>query len=109
MGAGEPVDEAVEPRLGLGIDPVQVFEDQEQRLDLALAQDQVPEGFERVLAALARLEPLPPRACDGHTEERLEGICGGPQALADRGEPRADPRAHVLVRVALSELEVAPQ
>ena len=73
-GGREPVDQAVEPRLGLGVDPVQILEDQEQRLDLALAEDQVPEGFERVLTALARFEPLPPRVLDGHTEERLKGM-----------------------------------
>jgi hypothetical protein len=108
-GGGQPVDQAVEPRLGLGVDPVQILKGEQQGLDLALAQDHVREGFERVLPALARLELLPPRVLDGHTEERLEGGRGGPQALAERGEPRTDPRAHVLVGVALSELEVAPQ
>lgn len=88
---------------------MQVLEDQQQRLDLALAEDQVPEGFERVLSALARFEPLPPRVLAGHTEERLKGVRGWPQALAERGEPRANPRAHVFVGVALSELQVAPQ
>jgi len=68
---------------------VQVLQDQEQRLDLALAEDQVPEGFERVLAALARLEPLPPHVLDGHAEKGLKGRRGGPQVLAERGEPRA--------------------
>ena len=86
-GGGEPVDQAVEPRLGLGIDPVQILEDQEQRLDLALAEDQVPEGFERVLAALARLEPLPPRV-------RRRAHRGAPRRQARRatGSRRA-PRA----------------
>ena len=41
-GGGEAVDQAVEPRLGLGINPVQILEDHEQRLDLALAEDEVP-------------------------------------------------------------------
>ena len=108
-GRGQPVDQAVEPGLGLGIDPMQVLEDQEQRLDLALAEDQVREGFERVLPALARVEPLPPLIVDRHTEERLETKRGGPQALAELREPCANRRARVLVGVAFSEFEVAPQ
>ena len=36
-GGGQALDQAVEDRLGLGVDPVQVLEDQEQRLYLALA------------------------------------------------------------------------
>ena len=88
---------------------MQVLDDQQQRLDLAFAEDQVPEGFERVLAELARFESLPPRILDGHPEERLEGRRGRPETHAKGREPRADPRAHVLVGVALSELEVAPQ
>src|SRR5262249_46044923 len=35
-GGGQALDQAVEERLRLGIDPVQVFEDQQQRLHLAL-------------------------------------------------------------------------
>src|SRR5262249_56809978 len=34
----ETLDQAVEQRLRLGVDPVQVFEDQHQRLHLAFAQ-----------------------------------------------------------------------
>ena len=91
---GERVDEAVEPRLGLGVDPVQVLEVQQQRLDLALAEDQVRQRFERVLPALARLEPVPSRVLDGHTEERLEGWRGGPQV-----SPSAESRALILARM----------
>ena len=92
---GEPVDQAVEPRLGLGIDPVQILEDQQQRLDLALAEDQVPEGFERVLAALARVEPLPPRVLDGHTEERRRRLARRATGLS----PSAESRALILARM----------
>jgi len=35
---GQAVDEAIEQGLGLTVDPVQVLEDHNQRLDLALAQ-----------------------------------------------------------------------
>ena len=42
--------------LGLGIDPVQVFEDQQQGLYLAFAQQHALEGVQRALAPLRRVE-----------------------------------------------------
>ena len=56
-GRRQALDEAVEQRLGLGIDPVQVFEDQQQGLHLAFAQEHALEGLERALAALGWIEP----------------------------------------------------
>ena len=35
-GGRQAVNETIEERLGLGVDPVEVFEHQQQRLDLAL-------------------------------------------------------------------------
>ena len=58
-GGGQALDQAVEERLGLGVDPVQVLEDQEQRLHLALAQQQALERLQGALAALRRIEGLP--------------------------------------------------
>ena len=58
-GRGQALDQAVEQRLGLGVDPVQVLEDQQQGLHLALAQQQALEGVEGALAALGRIEGLP--------------------------------------------------
>ena len=43
----EALHQTVEEGLGLGVDPVQVLEDQEQGLDLALAQEQSLDGRER--------------------------------------------------------------
>jgi hypothetical protein len=56
LGRGETLDQPVEQRLGLGIDPVQVFKDQEQGLHLAFAQQHPLEPVERALAALRRVE-----------------------------------------------------
>ena len=53
---GQAVDQAIEQRLGLGVDPVQVLEDQQQRLHLALAQQQPLDRVERLLAPLGRVE-----------------------------------------------------
>ena len=84
-GGGERVDQAVEPRLGLRVDPVQILEDQQQRLDLALAEQQAPDGVERVLPALARVERRP-------TARPRRARRGAP-ASAGSGGPRGSRRA----------------
>jgi hypothetical protein len=43
--------------LRLGIDPVQVLEDQQQRLHLTFAQQHALERIECTLAALGRIQP----------------------------------------------------
>jgi hypothetical protein len=48
-GCGQALDEAVEQGLGLGIDPMQVFKDQQQGLPLALAQQHALERLKRAL------------------------------------------------------------
>src|SRR5262249_61187189 len=55
-GRGPALHQAVEQGLGLGIDPVQVFEDQQQRLLLAFAHEEALEAIERALAALRWIE-----------------------------------------------------
>ena len=45
---GQALDQAIQQGLGLGIDPVQIFKDEQQRL-LRLAQQQMLEGVERTL------------------------------------------------------------
>ena len=66
------VNEAIQPRLGLRVDPVQVLENEQQRLDLTLAKDQAPGDVERVLPALTRVQSVPLRALDRHTEQGRE-------------------------------------
>ena len=78
-GGGQALDQAVEDRLGLGVDPVQVLEDQEQRLHLALAQQQVLDGLEGALAALRGIEVLPLSVLHWHVQERQEGRQGRPE------------------------------
>ena len=46
-------------RLGLRVDPVQVLEDQQEGLHLALPQEQTLEGVQGALAALRRIKGLP--------------------------------------------------
>jgi hypothetical protein len=72
-GRGQALDQAVEERLGLGIDPVQVLEDHEDGLRLALAEQEVLDRVEGALAALRGIERLPVGLIDGHVEEGQQG------------------------------------
>ena len=56
---GHAVHEAIEQRLGLAVDPVQVLEYHDQGLHLALAQQEPLDRVERALAPLERIERLP--------------------------------------------------
>src|SRR5262245_45818611 len=67
----------VEQRLGLGIDPVEILEQDQERLYLALAQEQSLDAIERPLASLRRVEPFPLGIVGGQVEQ--------PQQRRERG------------------------
>ena len=56
VGGGKALRQAVQERLGLGIDPVQVLEHYQERPDLALPQEQPLDPVERPLATLRGVE-----------------------------------------------------
>jgi hypothetical protein len=58
-GGRETVHQSVQTRLGLGIDPVQVLDEEEHRLHLTFAHEDPLERVQGALAALGRLERLP--------------------------------------------------
>src|SRR5262249_38736483 len=68
----QTLDKAVEQRAGLGIDPVEILEDHEERLSLRLVEEQTLHAIERPLPALRRIERLPSRIVDADVEERQE-------------------------------------
>ena len=78
-GARETLHQAVEERLRLAIDPVKVLEDEEQRLHLALTEQQALDGLERSLAALRGIEGLPAELFHGDVEQGEEGRQGRPE------------------------------
>ena len=55
-GRRQALDQAIEQGLRLGIDPVQVLEDEQQGLHLAFPQQQALDGLQRALAALRGIE-----------------------------------------------------
>jgi hypothetical protein len=58
-GGRQAFDEPIEQRLGLGVDPVEVFEDDQQRLHLALPQQELLQRVQGPPAALRRVERRP--------------------------------------------------
>ena len=107
-GRRQALDEAVEQGLGLGVDPVQVLDEQHERLDLALPQQQPLHGVQRPLPALRGIEPPPRRILHRNLQEREQRRQGGLQGtvegqhlaghlLADR--PRLVPPLDVEVRL----------
>ena len=106
-GGAQALHEAVEQGLGLAVDPVQVLEDHQQRLHLALAQQQPLDRVEGALAALRRVEVLPGRVLDRHVEQREQR---GQQGLERAVQAQHAPQhlgAHLPVVVPVADLEVA--
>ena len=68
----QALGERVEQRLGLGVDPVEVLEDHQQRLDLTLAYQQLLQRLERSLATLSGIQPVPGGVSGRDIEERQE-------------------------------------
>ena len=66
------VDEAVEQGLGLVVDPVEVFDDEEERLRPGLAQEHPLCVVDRALPTGRRVERQPGTVVDGHVEQGQE-------------------------------------
>jgi hypothetical protein len=70
---GQALDQAVERRLCLGVNPVQIFKDQQEWLDLAFAQQHALEPVERALAPLRWVEVAKRALLRQHLQQRQEG------------------------------------
>ena len=79
-GSGQTLDQAVEQRLGLGVDPVQVLEQHQKRLHLALPEQQTLHAIQRPLPPLRGIEPLPRGILDWDVQQREQRREGGLQA-----------------------------
>jgi hypothetical protein len=102
----ESVDEGVEQRLGLAIDPVEVLEDHQQRLLARFPEQEPLDGVERALPALRRLEAAPGRVVDGHVEQRQERWQRALQRSVEHEEPPGHFLADLAQVVAVLDLEV---
>ena len=107
LGGAEALHEAVQQRLRVAVDPVEVLEDQQQRLCLAFPDEQSLDDLDGSLPTLGRVERLPPGIVHRHVEE-------GEQRRVQRFEPRIEPgdpaddlRPDLLGIVPIIDLEVA--
>ena len=105
-GGGQALHQAIEERLGLRVNPVQVLEDQQEGLHLALPQEQTLEGVQGALAALRRIEALPLWILHRHLQEGQEGRQGRPEGRIQREQPPGELLAHAPPVVAVLELKV---
>ena len=111
-GRGQTVDEQVEEGLRFRVDPVQVFKDQQQRLRLALAQQQALEGLEGALAALRRIEFQERAVGRQHVQQRqqcrqrvLEGVVQRQHLPGQLGAQGAHVIAILNVGIVLEQLD----
>ena len=112
-GGRQALDQGVQQRLGLGVDPVEILEHQQQRLPLALAEQQLLDRVEGGAAALGRVALRPGglgRAglgIDRHVEQRQQRRQRRRQGRVERHEAGRHLLAHGGVVVAALDLEVA--
>ncbi len=69
----DALHQAVEQSLSLAVDPMEVFEDYEQRLDLGFPQEQPLQCVKGLLATLAWIESFPGGILDRHVQEPQQG------------------------------------
>ena len=86
-GRGQAVDETVEQCLRLGIDPMQILAHQQQRLHLAVAQQEALEGVEQTLAPLRGIEVAKRAVIWKGVQEPEKGRDGFLQASRPRPAP----------------------
>jgi hypothetical protein len=99
-------DETLEHRLGLAVNPVEVFEDHDKRLDVAFAEEQPLHGVEGALPPLWRIQPRPSLVVDGHIEECQERREGGLQGTVEREHLARDRLTNLLHVVGGLDLEI---
>src|SRR5215813_9233803 len=85
LSGRQAVHEAIQKRLSLGVDPMEILKDQTQRLHLTLAQDQMAQRLEGALPALRRVERAPLGVLDWDFQQGQQGRQRGPQRFV-KGE-----------------------
>ena len=83
-GRRQALDQAVEQGLRLGIDPVQILEDQQQGLHLTFAQQHALQAVERASAPLRRVEGAKRAVLRQGVQERQQGGDGLLQGGVER-------------------------
>ena len=68
-GGRDALHQAVQERLSLGVDPVQVLEHHQERLHLTLSQQETLEGVQGSLVTLGRVQGLPLGVISRHVQK----------------------------------------
>src|SRR5215468_282896 len=105
---GQALNQAIEHRLRPSIDPVQVFDEHQERLHLALLQQQELDAFDDAPAALRRIEGLPLWGVDGHVQQRQHYWSGLLEGFIPR-EALVDLLLYLALVVLVINLEVSSQ
>ncbi len=103
---GQALEQRVEEGLRLAVDPVEVFEDQEQGLDTALGEEQAFDAVERALPALPRVACVPLGIVDRNFEQCEEGGHRRFERTVQREQLAGDLLADLALVVAVLDLEV---
>src|SRR5262249_39249422 len=103
----QTLDQTVQQRLSLAVDPVQILENHQEWLLASLAQQQRLHRVERVLATLDRVKPAPRPVPHRDVEERQERRQGRLQRAIEREQLAHHLFADLTEIVAVLDLEVA--
>jgi hypothetical protein len=109
VGRRQALDEAVEHGLGLGVDPVEVFEDQEQELYLAFAQQHALELGEGALPPLGRIECQEGTIGGQHIQERQQRREDLLESLVQSQEVPRDLCPNGARLVSVLDVQIAPE
>jgi len=88
---------------------VEALDHQQQRLDLALAEQEAATRLDRLLAALAGVEPLPPGILERAIQQGEEDRQQGQEGVVEREEPVAHLLPHPPSAVTGLQLEVGAE
>ncbi len=109
---GNALHQAVEQGLRLRVDPVEVLQHQDERLDLALAEEQPLHGIERELPTLGRLEVSEAVVLgqgveqpENRRDQVLECLVEGEEMPGRLGANRADVVALVDTEIRFQEID----
>ena len=107
-GCREALDQGVEERLSLGVNPVEILDHEEQRLDLSLVEPEPLDRVEYPLAPLGGIEGLPGAVLAGHIEQGEERVGARRQRGVEREEPTPNLLANLRWVVAVLDLGSRP-
>src|SRR5207237_5960432 len=105
----EALDQAIEQCLALGIDPVEICEAQEERLNLTFPEEESLDGFQDPLPALRRVERAPRSIVDRDIQQRQQRRQEWLQRSVERQELGRDSFANLPMVVAFLDTEISLQ